>query len=275
MSGVTTLLRGASSWRTTLVVALGALGFLIAVQVQSQAPRARYTTQERDPLVRSALELQAQQDALKGAILAERARIEELEATGEGNAALVGSLNERLDAARLAAGLIPLHGPGVVIRLEDGPSAPGVGDAGERAVNARDVRTVVEELWLAGAEAIDVNRERIVASTALLDIGGSVLANAAYLTPPYDIAAIGAPGLYARLSASDGFASFVRARAGTLGIRIRFAELDDLPVAAYAGTVTLRHGRPIPSATPAAAPGDATTSEPSGSLPLPTPEVAP
>ena len=45
-------------------------------------------------------------------------------------------------------------------------------------------------------------------------IGGTVLVNSAYLTPPYDIAAIGPPGLYGRLLAIPSFAGFVAARTG-------------------------------------------------------------
>ncbi len=244
-------LRGVSSWQTTLFVALAGLGFLIAAQLQSETPRVRYTSQERGPLVQTAVTLQAQQDQLKTSILATRGRIETLEQSGQGSAVQVTSLNEQLDAARLAAGLVPLHGPGLVIRLEDSaqPAQPGQ-NAADALVSAHDVRTVVEELWLAGAEAVAVNGERVVGTTAILDIGGSILANSAYLAPPYDVAAIGPPDLYTRLSAAEGFADLVRARAQTFGIRVRFAELADLSIPAYAGTVSLPHGHPVPTPAP-------------------------
>ena len=57
---------------------------------------------------------------------------------------------------------------------------------------------------MAGAEAVAINDERITTSTAIIDIGGSVLVNAAYLAGPYQISAIGPPELFARLSASPG-----------------------------------------------------------------------
>lgn len=252
MTAVLDRVRAISSWRTTLVLALATLGFLIAAQLQSQAPRVRYSSQERDPLVATALELQAQQERLKAAILDERERIGQLEASSKGSAVQVRELNARLEAARLAAGLVPLVGRGLVIRLEDGIDAGSAAGDADRVVGARDVRIVVEELWLAGAEAVDVNGERIVATTAILDIGGSVLANSAYLTPPYDVAAIGPADLYARLTASPGFADFVAARATIQGIRVRFAELPDVPIAAYAGVVNVRFGRPVASASPEA-----------------------
>ena len=119
---------------------------------------------------------------------------------------------------------------------------PTGGAASDYIVNARDIRTVIEELWLAGAEVVAVNGERLTVTTAILDIGGSVLVNSAYLAPPYDVSAIGPAGLYDRLSHSQGFIDFVRARAEAFGLQVRFAEVQDVTVPAYAGTVSLRHG---------------------------------
>jgi uncharacterized protein YlxW (UPF0749 family) len=97
--------RALQSWQVTLGVALLALGFLIAAQLQSEGPRVRYTTQEREPLIQTALGLQAQQDQLKERILATRDRIAALEQRGQGSAALVRQLNGELDTARTAAGV--------------------------------------------------------------------------------------------------------------------------------------------------------------------------
>lgn len=273
MSSLPARLRAIPSWQVTLGLALLALGFLIAAQLQSEAPRVRYTTQERQPLVQTVLALQAQQEQLKERILALREEIGTLEQQGQGNAALVRELNARLDEARTAAGLIALQGPGLVLRLEDSqrPVPPDAARS-DYLVSARDVRAVVEELWLAGAEAVAVNAERVTGSTAILDIGNSVLVNSAYLAPPYDVAAIGPPGLYDRLSHSQGFIDLVRARAEAFGISIRFAELPDVAIPAYAGTVNLRYARPLVPASPApsAAPsGPPPTGSPGAGSPLP------
>ncbi len=252
MTRLASRVRAVPSWQVTLGASLLALGFLVAAQLQSEPPRVRYTTQERQPLVQTALTLQAQQDQLKAAILSTRARILALEQTSEGSAAQVRTLNDALDAARLSAGLVALHGPGLVIRLEDSdqPVPPG-GAASDYLVSARDVRGVVEELWLAGAEAVAVNSERIAVTSAIVDIGQSVLVNSAYLAPPFDVTAIGPTDLYDRLSHAQGFVDLVRARAQAFGIRLSFAELPDVAVPAYAGVLTLRHGEAV-AASPAA-----------------------
>lgn len=244
-------IRSIPSWQVTLGAALLGLGFLIAAQLGGEAPRVRYTTQERSPLIETATGLQAQQEDLKSKILDLRATIGQVEQAGRGSAELVGALNDQLQEARIAAGLIPLTGSGIVLQLED--SLRPVGDGASESdylVTALDIRAAVEELWLAGAEAIAVNAERLTPTTAIIDIGGSVLVNSAYLAPPFRITALGPDDLYTRLSASPGFVDLVRARADAFGIRLSFAEPEQVDIPAFAGTITLRYARPLPSATP-------------------------
>ena len=254
-------LRAIPSWQITLGAALLALGFLIAAQLASEGPRVRYTTQERTPLLETARELQAQQDDLKVQILTLRERIQTIERQGEGSAGLVSQLNAQLEQARIAAGLIPLIGTGIVLQLEDSQEpVPQDGSASDYLVGSRDIRTVVDELWGAGAEAIAVNGERITPATAIIDIGSSLLVNSAYLAPPYQITALGPRDLYERLSQSPGFTDFVRSRAEAYGIRLSFAEPDSVDMPAFVGTVTLRYSRPLPS--PSAGPSTSATPGP-------------
>jgi uncharacterized protein YlxW (UPF0749 family) len=246
-------LRAIPTWQVTLGVALLALGFLIAAQLASEGPRVRYTTQERTPLVETVNELQTQQDALKARILDLRSQIQVVEGQGEGSEVQVRQLNDRLQQARIAAGLIPLTGTGIVIQLEDSKApVPPDGSDADYLVGSRDIRLVVEELWGAGAEAIAVNGERITPTSAIIDVGTSLLVNSAYLTPPYQITALGSADLYDRLSAREGFVDFVRARSKGYGIGVSLAEPESVDMPAFVGTVTLRYSRPLPSASPSA-----------------------
>ena len=106
-----------------------------------------------------------------------------------------------------------IEGPGLIVRIDDSgqPVPPGAA-AADYLVTASDLRDLVVELWLAGAEAISVNGERIVETTAFTDIGSSILVNSAYLQPPYDLSVIGPPELYDRLTTSPSFVELVRSR---------------------------------------------------------------
>ena len=262
-------IRAIPSWQLTLGLALMALGFLIAAQVAAEGPRIRYTTLERSPLVQTALALQAQQAELKSRIVALRMEIQAVEQQGAGSAAVIRDLNSRLAEARIAAGLLPLEGSGTVVKLEDStePVPPG-GNEADYLVGAADLRAVTALLWQSGGEAIAINEERITSSTAIVDIGGSVLVNAAYIAGPYQIAAIGPKDLFARLSAAPGWEEFVRTRRGSFGIGISWAEPELVAVAGFAGSVTLRESRSVPSPAPTPPAGPtASGTAPGGSTP--------
>jgi uncharacterized protein YlxW (UPF0749 family) len=244
--------RAIPSWQVTLGAALAALGFLVAAQVASEGPRIRYTSQERTPLVETALDLQDEQTALKKQVLDLRAEIQALEATGQGGAATTQDLNNQLQDARIAAGLTNMEGPGLVIQLSDSTVAiPPDANSRDYLVSGQDVLSVVEELWLAGAEGVAVNGERVTVATAIVDIGGSLLVNSAYLAPPYQVSAIGPGDMFDKLTHSPGFVDFIRARSEAFGIGVGYATPDSVKLPAYAGVVTLRHGRPDVSPTPA------------------------
>ena len=87
MSTVLSRLRRLPSVQVTLAVALLVLGFLVAAQFAAEGPRVRYSTEERAPLVETALRLQSQQESLKSVILGVRNHIAQLEAL-DPNAAL-------------------------------------------------------------------------------------------------------------------------------------------------------------------------------------------
>ena len=249
MTAVANRLRAIPSWQVTLGIALLALGFLIAAQLAAEGPRVRYTTQERSPLIETVLELQRQQEVLKGRVLELRDELQTTSQATRGSAALVRELNDGLTDARTAAGLVALSGTGLVLQLEDAADAGTEASEGAR-VTAADVRTVVDELWLAGAEAIAVNGERLTTSSAIVDIGGSVLVNQAYLAPPYQVSALGPADLYERLSASQGYADFLSVRLGGGGIRASYGEFEDVAIPAFAGSVGLEHARVDASEAP-------------------------
>ena len=252
MTAVAARIRAIPTWQVTLGLALLALGFLIAAQLAAEGPRIRITSQERTPLTETALDLQAQQEGLKQQILDIRASIQDLEAAGQGGTSVTTTLNQQLQGAREGAGLVAMTGPGLVIQLSDSSvTVPQGADQRDYLVSGQDVLAVVEELWLAGAEGVAVNSERVTVATAIVDIGGSVLVNGAYLAPPYQVAAIGPADMFDRLTTSPGFVDFVRGRAETFGIGVDYATLPNVDLPAYAGSVNLRYGHADASPAPA------------------------
>ena len=136
---------------------------------------------------------------------------------------------------------------------------PAGGNEADYLVTARDIRTVVAELWLAGAEAISINGERVTISTAIIDIGGIGPRQRGLLSP-----AVPDPGdrpdgpVRPAVGLSQGWRDFVQTRRGSFGIGISFAEPAEVDIPAFAGSLTLRESRIVaarrrPSSAPSGA----------------------
>jgi uncharacterized protein YlxW (UPF0749 family) len=250
VSGFVARARRVPSWQVALGLALLTLGFLMAVQFRAQAPITRYSSSELPPLRQTAQQLQDTQERLRDQIKSLRDQIAAAEQNAAGNSTLVGQLNDQLQQARLAAGLVELQGPGLVLNVDDStqPVSPDAAP-GDYLVSAGDLRDLLAQLWLSGAEAISVNGERIGPTTALTDIGPSILVNSAYLQPPYQISAIGPADLYDRLTSSAGFVGFVRSRVQGVGIQLGILRSDSVVVSAFTGPVSLVFAQPLPTAS--------------------------
>ena len=122
---------------------------------------------------------------------------------------------------QLAAGELAVTGPGMTVTLREPPAPKQSSEAGRggavpidatHILTDRDVRSVVNELWLDGAEAIAVNGIRPTPSSAIRFAGQAVLVHFQPISSPYRISAIGSSD---RLS--TGFAqSSVASRYQTL-----------------------------------------------------------
>lgn len=107
------------------------------------------------------------------------------------------ALNDQLEAGRIALGLSEVKGPGIVMSLDDSTLRTEAGSSPNAAepflVHDYDLWPVVNELRSAGAEAICVNDQRVVGSTAIRCVGPVLQVNGVPVTSPFEIKAIGDP----------------------------------------------------------------------------------
>jgi uncharacterized protein YlxW (UPF0749 family) len=90
-------------------------------------------------------------------------------------------LSMEADRLRTVEGLVPVHGPGVVLEVD----ASGL--------TVLDLEDALNNLSSGGAEAIDVNNNRVVMGTAISQSSSGVAINGAVITPPWTISVIGDP----------------------------------------------------------------------------------
>jgi uncharacterized protein YlxW (UPF0749 family) len=107
-----------------------------------------------------------------------------------------------LDHLKLISDLTDVTGEGIIITLNDA-EAPEEGDPSNYVIHDREVRRVLNELKVAGALAISINNERIIATSELICAGPTIKINNNRYAVPYVIKAVGDPdALYSALSES-------------------------------------------------------------------------
>ena len=106
------------------------------------------------------------------------------------------------------AGLDPVHGPGLIVTLNDAQRDangrfPRDASPDDLVVHQQDIQAVLNALWSAGAEAIQMQDQRIIATSAPRCVGNTLLLNGRTYSPPYTITAIGdAAAMQAALAAA-------------------------------------------------------------------------
>ena len=107
----------------------------------------------------------------------------------------VSEIKEALEHARIEAGVIEVSGPGVEVILNDSNIALKPGQNPNLYVlHDEDILRVLNELRAAGAEAVSINGQRLLATTEVRCTGPTILLNKnKRLAPPYVITAIGNP----------------------------------------------------------------------------------
>src|SRR5208283_2529050 len=94
------------------------------------------------------------------------------------------------------ADMDPVHGPGLVVTLDDAQRDangrfPRDASPDDLVVHQQDIQAVLNALWSAGAEAIQMQDQRIIATSAPRCVGNTLLLNGRTFSPPYTVTAIG------------------------------------------------------------------------------------
>lgn len=176
-----------------------------------------------------------------------RADVDEL---GETIAGAQGDRAHRaVDELATPAGMEPMAGPGVVVTLDDAPSSARSAEVDPDAlvVHQQDIQAVVNALWAGGAEALSIQGQRIVSTSAIRCVGNSVVLHGVPYPPPYVITAIGAPAeLSTALNEAPGVRVYLE-YVERFGLGYQLSQHDEVEIPGFEGSLDLEYARPIDS----------------------------
>ncbi|HEY9265616.1 MAG TPA: DUF881 domain-containing protein [Mycobacterium sp.] len=163
--------------------------------------------------------------------------------------AALSVITQRADALAVQAELTPMRGPGLVVTLNDAQRDaegrfPRDASPDDLVVHQQDIQAVLNALWSAGAEGIQMQDQRIIATSAPRCVGNTLLLNGRTYSPPYVITAIGDVGaMQAALSAAPNVTLYKR-YAARFGLGYT-EEPRDVELAGYQQPVRMEFAQPI------------------------------
>lgn len=120
------------------------------------------------------------------------AKINEYKTEKESDAQTAQLLETELEQLNEELGKTDVEGEGIVIQLTDKGGTQLSDDVLVDNITSRQLLTIINELFSAGAEAVSLNGHRIVAMSAIYEIGTEFIkVNGDKITSPYVISAIG------------------------------------------------------------------------------------
>lgn len=229
-------------WAAAGLALVGAVLAVAAVQHYAGAPESAQRKQE---LARAVTAADARVDALEEQLAAASAEVAGLRQSTLSSGAEGRAAQAQIDRLGPSVGTVAVVGPGLVVTVDDAPpdqQALAAGEPDLGRVLDRDLQGLVNGLWQSGAEAIDINGQRLTALTAIRGAGDAVLVNYRPLVRPYVVTAIGDPAtLEARFTTGPAGVELETLRQ-TYGVRYELDSRDRVLVPAEPG-LTLRYAK--------------------------------
>ena len=213
--------RGTGSMRglgARVVVALlcGLVGFGVVTQAR-QRPTDALSGLRQSELVRILDELTTRVDELTAERDTRRGDLAALRSGVTSHTAALQAAEDRLRNLSIQAGVIPVHGPGIELTVED----PG------GSLSAQSFVSLMEELRNAGAEAIEINEVRLGTDSWFLDESGRLAVDNQAIATPYTVYAIGnADTMSVALEMPGGVLAAFR----TVGATTNLEDRDDVVI---------------------------------------------
>jgi uncharacterized protein YlxW (UPF0749 family) len=154
-------------------------------------------------------------------------------------------------SAQLApdAGLDPMRGPGLVVTLNDAQRDaegrfPRDASPDDLVVHQQDIEAVLNALWSAGAEGIQMQDQRIIGTSAPRCVGNTLLLNGRTYSPPYVVTAIGDSAAMQAALAGSPLVTLYKQYAVRFGLGYTEEPRADVQLAGHTEPVRMRFAKP-------------------------------
>ncbi len=167
-------------------------------------------------------------------------KLEELRKTSTANGNSSEEKQNELKTYNQILGLTDVTGEGITLTVTDSMQTTNAIDMNNLIVHDSDLRSLVNELSNAGAEAISINDERIVSTTAITCAGNVILINGNKVGSPFIIKAIGnQESLYGAITRAGGYTYGLKARS----IQVETKKSNNIQISKYTGALSFKYAK--------------------------------
>jgi uncharacterized protein YlxW (UPF0749 family) len=170
------------------------LGLLLATALAQTRRSVPDLAKERRALALRIEERTTRTDALLKEVELLRSQVAAAQSSGLNISDAGREKARELSRLELAAGAVPVTGPGLRVVVDDGTTSAGdqAQDGSERVLDT-DLQRLVNGLWAAGAEAVSINGQRVTGTTAIRSAGSAITVGFRPVGRPYAVEAVGDP----------------------------------------------------------------------------------
>lgn len=225
-----------------IAITLGVMCLILAcaIMVQVRMTKSAVTTAgksyQENGLRDEVLKLKEKYDMTYAQLEQSQQQLEEERQNSTSNDDNAVDKKQELKKINNILGLTDVKGEGITITLKDSVTA-GLGNSND-LIHDSDLRSMVNELANAGAEAISINDQRIVSATAITCVGTVIQVNNEKVGTPFVIKAIGnQASLIGGITRSGGFLELL----DYYGISTKVEKNSELSIGKYTGVLTHKY----------------------------------
>lgn len=230
--------------RSASVIVMALAGLMMTTAATNS--RGHDLRPERDTDMATLVRSQASHNAaLQKEAAGLRAQVEDLSKANQ-TPGVTSSVISSASALAPSVGLEAVSGKALRVTLDDAPLSenPDGVDANMLVVHQQDIQMVVNTLWSGGAEAMTIQGQRVISTTAVKCVGNTVVLHGVAYAPPYVIEAIGDLNAMQKALDTSEAVRIYKEYVSAYQLAWSVERAGQVTMPAYTGAVAVSHATP-------------------------------
>ncbi|WP_020141590.1 DUF881 domain-containing protein [Terracoccus sp. 273MFTsu3.1] len=234
------------TWGLLVPVVMASAGVMFAMSFQTAQGRDLRADRDLPQLIMEGDSRVAEKASVLDGLQKE---VEALSKTNAPTDEHLSSLTRAADELAAPAATTKVRGAALEVTLDDAKrtadSLPDGFTADDIVVHQQDVQAVVNALWTSGAEAMMIQDQRVISTSAVRCVGNTLILQGRVYAPPYRITAIGDVDRMQQGLDADASVNIYKQYVDAVGLGYALHTHASIEFPAYSGSVDFQYASPI------------------------------